>query len=74
MNMDRREYSILYLLYESFMSIILNQQWLLFASGSRSISPGNRRHRNAGNMAGGGGGSRRDYRRYSRSRSRSRSR
>uniref|UniRef100_A0A034V654 RNA-binding protein 10 n=1 Tax=Bactrocera dorsalis TaxID=27457 RepID=A0A034V654_BACDO len=38
---------------------------------SRSISPGNRRHRNGGNMA---GGSRRDYRRYSRSRSRSRSR
>uniref|UniRef100_W8BLP9 RNA-binding protein 5 n=1 Tax=Ceratitis capitata TaxID=7213 RepID=W8BLP9_CERCA len=40
---------------------------------SRSISPGTRRHRNGGNMAG-GGGSRRDYRRYSRSRSRSRSR
>ncbi|XP_039949404.1 RNA-binding protein 5-A-like [Bactrocera tryoni] len=40
---------------------------------SRSISPGNRRHRNGGNVAG-GGGSRRDYRRYSRSRSRSRSR
>ncbi|XP_017480858.1 PREDICTED: RNA-binding protein 5-B isoform X1 [Rhagoletis zephyria] len=39
---------------------------------SRSISPGNRRHRNGGNMA--GGGPRRDYRRYSRSRSRSRSR
>ncbi|XP_053958830.1 RNA-binding protein 5-A-like [Anastrepha ludens] len=39
---------------------------------SRSISPVNRRHRNGGNLA--GAGSRRDYRRYSRSRSRSRSR